>query len=88
MLTTKDINLLKEVFLTKNEFMVEKSNLFTKQDGEDLRHELRNDLLNFKDAILTEIKDLRLETDVNSSFRSRIDKQDKRIDRLESAMLN
>jgi len=88
MLTEKDINLMKKHFLTKKEFLIEKSDLFTKQDGEDLRHELRNDLLDFKDAIITEIKDLRLETEVNSSFRNRIEKQDKKIERLESAVFN
>ena len=88
MLTPKDIELMEKHFLTKKEFLVEKSDLFTKQDGEDLRHELRNDLLDFKDAIITEIKELRQETEINSSFRQRIEKQDKRIDRLESAVFN
>jgi len=88
LLTKKEFLDAKKDLLTKKEFLVEKSDLFTKQDGEDLRHELRNDLLDFKDAIITEIKELRQETEINSSFRQRIEKQDKRIDRLESAVFN
>ena len=88
LLTKKEFMEAKKDLLTKKEFMVEKSDLFTKQDGEDFKHELRNDLLDFKDAIITEIKALRLETEINSSFRQKIEKQDKRIDRLESAVFN
>jgi len=75
MLTLKDINLMKKFFMTKDEFS-------------DAHREIRNDILNFKDEILTEIVALRQETDVNSSFRSKIEKQDKRIDRLESAVFS
>jgi len=75
MLTLKDIDLMKKFFMTKDEFS-------------DAHREIRNDILNFKDEILTEIVALRQETDVNSSFRSKIEKQDKRIDRLESAVFS
>lgn len=75
MLTLKDIELMRKFFPTKEDF-------------DDYKHEVNNNILSFKDEILTEIKDLRLEIDVNSLFRSRIDKQDKRIDRLESAVFN
>jgi hypothetical protein len=73
MLTLKDIDLLKTYFMTKDEF----------NDAMSLQN---NNILTFKDEIITEIKDLRLETDVNSSFRSRIDKQDERIAKLESVV--
>jgi len=66
---------MKKFFMTKDEFS-------------DAHREIRNDILNFKDEILTEIVALRQETDVNSSFRSKIEKQDKRIDRLESAVFS
>jgi len=75
MLTIKDIDLLKKFFMTKEEF-------------EDAMQIQNNNILNFKVEILTEIVELRQETNVNSSFRSRIEKQDKRIDRLESAVFN
>jgi len=88
MLTAKDIELLKQNFLTKKEFMLEMADHPKNQDFTDFKQDLKNDILTFKDEIITEIKDLRLETDVNSSFRSKIDKQDKRIDRLESAVFS
>jgi len=86
--TKKDFAEAKKDFLTKKEFMLVMADYSTKQEDADFRQEVRNDILTFKDEILTEIKDLRLETMVNSSFRSRIEKQDKRIDRLESAVFN
>ncbi len=75
MLTAKDIDLMKQFFMTKEDF-------------EDERRELRNEIQNFEDHVITEIRELRQETDVNSSFRSKIDKQDKRLDRLETAVFN
>lgn len=75
MLTLKDIDLLKKFFMTKEEF-------------EDAMRIQNNNILNFKDEILTEIVELRQETDINSSFRSKIEKQDKRLDRLESAVFS
>lgn len=75
MLTLKDIDLLKKFFMTRDEL------------DDALR--LQNDnILNFKDEIITEIVELRQETDINSSFRGRIEKQDKRIDRLETAVFS
>ena len=75
MLTLKDIELMRKFFMTKEEF------------DEAMRLQ-NNNILNFKDEILTEIVELRQETTINSSFRQRIEKQDKRIDRLESAVFN
>ena len=75
MLTAKDIDLMKQFFMTKDEFT-------------DAHQEIRNDILNFKDEILTEIVELRQKTDINSSFRSKIEKQDKRLDRLETAVFS
>ena len=60
----------------------------SKEDFDDYKQEVNNNILNFKDEILTEIKELRIETEVNSSFRNKIDKQDKRIDRLEVAVFH
>ncbi len=60
----------------------------SKEDFDDYKQEVNNNILNFKDEILTEIKELRIETEVNSSFRSKIDKQDKRIGRLEVAVFH
>ena len=60
----------------------------TKEDFDDYKQEVNNNILTFKDEIITEIKDLRLETEVNSSFRSKIDKQDKRIEHLENSVFN
>ena len=75
MLTLKDIELMEKYFATKQEIS-------------DFRQEMNNNLLKFKDDIITEIVALRQETDINSSFRSKIDKQDKRIDRLETAVFS
>lgn len=119
MLTAKDIELMKRIFLTKDdkkdlftkkdfaeakkdlltkndkkdlltkkEFMLEMADHPTNQDFADYKQEVNNNILTFKDEIITEIKDLRLETMVNSSFRGRIEKQDKRIERLENAVFN
>ncbi len=75
MLTLKDIELMRKFFPSKEDF-------------DDYKQEVNNNILNFKDEILTEIKELRIETEVNSSFRSKIDKQDKRIGRLEVAVFH
>ena len=89
MLTAKDIDLMKSIFLTKEdkkdfltkkEFMIEMADHPTNQDFADYRQELNNNILNFKE--------LRQETDINSSFRGKIEKQDKRLDRLESAVFS
>ncbi len=75
MLTLKDIELMRKFFPSKEDF-------------DDYKQEVNNNILNFKDEILTEIKELRIETEVNSSFRNKIDKQDKRIGRLEVAVFH
>ena len=75
MLTLKDIDLLKKFFMTKEEF-------------EDAMRIQNNNILNFKDEILTEIVELRQETDVNSSFRQKFDNHETRIQHLEKALAN
>ena len=60
----------------------------TKEEFEDAMRIQNNNILNFKDEILTEIVELRQETDINSSFRGKIERQDKRLDRLESAVFS
>jgi hypothetical protein len=75
MLTLKDINLLKKFFMTKEEF-------------EDAMRIQNNNILNFKDEILTEIVELRQETTVNSSFRQKFDNHEARIQHLEKALAN
>ena len=86
--TKKDFVEAKKDLLTKKEFMLEMADHPRNQDFTDFKREVRNDILTFKDEILTEIVELRLETTVNSSFRGRIEKQDKRIERLETAVFN
>ncbi len=50
---------------------------------EDLRRDLNNDILNFKDEIIGEIKTLRLETSATASYRPMLTDHEKRISTLE-----
>lgn len=73
MLTNKDINILKEIFVTK----------------EDLRNELnkyatKDDLINFKDAILSEILAMRDELRVVIGYRDQIEDHEVRIEKIET----
>jgi len=50
---------------------------------EELRHDLNNDILNFKDEIIGEIKTLKLETAVTATYRPILTDHEKRISTLE-----
>lgn len=50
---------------------------------EELRRDLNNDILNFKDEIIGEIKTLRLETSATASYRPMLTDHEKRISTLE-----
>ena len=74
-LTKKDIELLKETFVTKDEF--------TELRGEvaELRSEvkeLKNDIIQFKDDILYELKGLRDEITIVVGYRDRIEEHEDR----------
>jgi hypothetical protein len=94
MLTPKDIELLKKHFLTKKdllkkkEFNFIKQDLMTKQEFLDTMQLQNNNILNFKDEIITKIRALRQKTDVNSSFRQKFDNHETRIQHLEKALAN
>lgn len=88
MLTLKDIELMEKHFATKKELIAGLTN-YPKNDQLDCCvSEFKIFLSDIKREITTEIRKLRQETDVNSSFRSKIEKQDQRIDRLEVAVFS
>jgi len=49
----------------------------------ELRRDLNNDILNFKDEIIGEIKTIKLETSVTASYRPILTDHEKRISTLE-----
>ena len=68
MLTKNDIKLLREVFATK----------------EDLnRYALKEDLVNFKDEILYEIRSMRQELVVIIGYKDQIEDHEVRLEKLE-----
>ena len=70
MLTNNDIAKLKEVFATKEEL-------------NDLKSELKNDIVEFKDAILHEIVAMREELAVTLGHRDMLEDHETRITKLE-----
>jgi len=70
MLTKKDIAQLEEKFATK-------------EDAKDLRRELMDALISFKDAILHEIKALREDVTIVTGYKDEIEDHDIRIERIE-----
>ena len=69
MITDADIQKLKRVFVTKDEF----SNL-------------KNDIVDFKDSILSEIIKLREDIEVVIGYRDMIENHDQRIEKLETTI--
>jgi hypothetical protein len=74
MLTKKDIQILKEVFVTRVEF---------KEEIANLRAALKNDIITFKDAIVGEIQSMREEIAIVIGYRDKIEDHEDRIERLE-----
>ena len=70
MLTNSDINKLKETFATKDELQMAKN-------------DLKNDLVNFKDAILHEILAMRDELSIVLGYREQIENHEHRLEKLE-----
>jgi len=70
MLTNSDINKLKETFATKDELQMAKN-------------DLKNDLVNFKDAILHEILAMRDELSIVLGYREQIEDHEHRLEKLE-----
>ncbi|MDO8609807.1 MAG: hypothetical protein Q7R95_04615 [bacterium] len=74
MITQKDIEKLKTIFATKLEMKVEINSL---------RKELKNDILEFKDAILHEILNLRDDIAITLGHRNMLEDHENRILNLE-----
>lgn len=55
---------------------------------EELRRDLNNDILNYKDEIIGEIKTIKLETSVTASYRPILTDHEKRISTLEKTSLS
>ena len=72
MLTTTDLKKIKEI--TRDEIQTE------------LRKELKNDIVTFKDEILHEIVAFREEMAVVTGYSDRIEDHDQRIEKLETAV--
>ena len=49
----------------------------------DLKNELKNDIVTFKDQILGEIKSLREEVTIVTSYRDKIEDHEERLEKLE-----
>lgn len=86
MITDDDIKKLKKVFVTKNELKKELKRFATKDDLADSVRELREEIINFKDSILSEIIKLREDVTVIIGYRDLIENHDKRIGKLETTV--
>ncbi|MDO8609230.1 MAG: hypothetical protein Q7R95_01660 [bacterium] len=95
MITNKDVEKLKETFVTKDDLTKELAKYATKEDLRSttnelielikaFRQELKEDIVNFKDSILTEIVKLREDIAVTTGYRDMIEDHETRISKLES----
>ncbi len=75
MLTKRDIQTLKEIFITQDDF-------------NEFRGEIKNDILQFKDDILWEIKAMREEMTIMIGYRGTIEDHEQRIKILEEISPN
>lgn len=71
MITDADVKKLKSIFATKDEM-------------KELRGELKNDILNFKDAILHEIIKLREDIAITMGYRDMIEDHENRLGVIET----
>jgi hypothetical protein len=78
MLTKKDIQDLKEVFVTREEFYDFREEVYERFD------EVKETIIQFKDAILTEIKAMREELIVVTGYRQHLENHEERITLLKS----
>jgi len=78
MLTKRDLMLIKETL--RDEFV-------TKDEFRELKSELRDDIVTFKDQILTEIQNLRVDVAVLTGYRDMIEDHETRIGTLEKQIL-
>jgi hypothetical protein len=102
MITDADINKMKKVFATKDDLKKfvtkdESKKFATKEDLLNVSTELirsfrselsglKEDIINFKDSILTEIIELREDVAVVTGYRNLIEDHDKRIEKLETVV--
>lgn len=93
MLSNNDITKLKKIFTTKEETAESFKEIF-KYIGEikneikyDVVHEIREDIIKFKDEILHEIVALREDITVVRGYRDMIEDHDKRLGKLEEICL-
>lgn len=75
MLTKSDIKLISQLF----------SDEFSEKFSE-ARKKLKEDLVNFKDEILSEVKKLREEVTVVTGYKDQIEDHDTRINKLEEVL--
>lgn len=77
MITTKDITMLKKIFATKDDLKI-----FATKD--DLKYyAMKTDIVEFKDVILKEIKNLRDDVMLVTGYKDQIEDHEYRIERLE-----
>ena len=84
MITDADIKKMKRVFVTKEDFkkFITKDELKISLE----KYATKDDLINFKDAILNEIIKLREDVTVVIGYRDLIEDHDKRIEKLETTV--
>jgi hypothetical protein len=87
MITQKDLTqlvaTLSKVFVTREELY---QNFATKDEFTEGMKVVRNDILNFKDEILTEIVAMRQELSVVIGYRDKIEDQDQRLETIETTL--
>jgi len=79
MITDADIKKMKKVFVTKED-LKDLSNKF------EARFATKEDIIDFKDSILTEIIKLREDVAVVTGYRDLIEDHEKRIEKLETVV--
>ena len=94
MITDADVTKLKKVFATKDDLkgfatkddlkgFATKNDLKALEARQDSKFATKNDLVDFKDAILHEIKGLREEITIVIGYKDQIEDLDYRVERLE-----
>lgn len=91
-LSQKDLDIQTEKLanMFKSQFKLQKHALETYIDDkfETNRRLMIDEMHNFQDAIITEVKEIRQETDVNSSHRRTLTDHEGRISKIEKAVFS
>ncbi len=85
-MTKEDFKVESKKFATKEDLKIALEKYATKDDLFNVTRGLKNDIIDFKDSILTEIIKLREDITVVIGYSDRIEDHDQRIEKLETAV--